>query len=137
MDIKIQETPQTRPKINYDDILSSLHMNVINGKLQITRPTTLENTMLKDQIAPQPPPKLTPTNQNAKQLLHRQYNPSKLTNTSHMYGPRITVPIVNTAQYLNPNSDALKKQQLLQYIQQHNSRVKMSQIKSKKMLFVS
>jgi hypothetical protein len=135
MDIKIQETPQTRPKINYDDILSSLHMNVINGKLQITRPTTLENTMLKDQIAPPPPLKLTPTNQNAKQLLHRQYNPSKLTNTAHMYGPRINGPIINSVEY--QNSDAFKKHQLLQYIQQYNSRVKMSQIKSKKMLFVS
>ena len=135
MDIKIQETPQPRPKINYDDILSSLHMNVVNGKLQITRPTTLENTMLKDQLIPPSPPKLSHSNQNAKQLLHRQYNPSKMTNTSHVYGPRINGPIINSVQY--QNSDAFKKQKLIEYIEQHNSRIKISQIKSKKMLFVS
>lgn len=36
------ETPPSR-KVTYDDILSSLNMQVVNGKLQITRNVTVEN----------------------------------------------------------------------------------------------
>ena len=50
MDIKIIDPP-SKPKISYDDILSSLKMTLVNGKLQISRGDILEkNTVLRDQL---------------------------------------------------------------------------------------
>jgi hypothetical protein len=58
-------------KISYDDILSSLNMQVVNGQLQIVRNVTAENIKNNN---------INPTNQNTIQFNNNQFNNNQFNN---------------------------------------------------------
>lgn len=122
MDIKIIDPP-SKPKISYDDILSSLQMTLVNGKLQISRGDILEkNTVLRDQFdTSKPINKVIANPVLYQQKLQQQQQ-------QNFYNPPP-----------QPLTEEERKQQILAYIHAHNNRVLLAkrQIKSKKLLFMS
>ena len=129
MDIKIIDSPP--PKISYDDILSSLQMTIVNGKLQITRNDVYENqTKLKDQLQPL---KSTIINKVTANPILYQQELQRDRRFHHLPPP--PRPPLQQIQQLSPQEE--RKQAVLKYIQQHNDRVRARQIKSKKLRFIS
>lgn len=121
MDIKIIDS-EPRPKISYDDILSSLQMKVVNGKLQITRNDIYEQqTKLKDQLQP------LKTNLINKVISNPVLYQQQQQREAYFHGTPSPI--------LSPQEE--RKRAILNYIQQHNNRVKANQIKSKKLKFIS
>jgi hypothetical protein len=122
MDIKIIDPP-SKPKISYDDILSSLQMTLVNGKLQISRGDILEkNTVLRDQFdTSKPINKVIANPVLYQQKLQQQQQ-------QNFYNPPP-----------QPLTEEERKQQILAYIHAHNTRVLLAkrQVKSKKLLFTS
>ena len=138
--------PQSRPQISYDDILSTLNMQLVNGKLQISssKNTNINNTNANAYY--------TPSN-NIPQHLPIQPKPihSQLQNQLRRQGPtsRVEMPIMNTYQtnsmvpiqnsapIMSP--EQYKRQVLLNYIRQQNARIAeqnlIRQIKSTKLTF--
>jgi len=133
--------PQSRPQISYDDILSTLNMQLVNGKLQIS---SSKNTNANAYY--------TPSN-NIPQHLPIQPKPihNQLHNQSRRQVPtsRVEMPIMNTYQtnsmvpIQNPapimSPEQYKRQVLLNYIRQQNARIAeqnlIRQIKSTKLTF--
>lgn len=122
MDIKIIDPP-SKPKISYDDILSSLQMTLVNGKLQISRGDILEkNTVLRDQFDTSKPINKVIANPVLYQQKLQQEQ------QQNFYNPPP-----------QPLTEEERKQQILAYIHAHNTRVLLAkrQVKSKKLLFTS
>ena len=122
MDIKIIDPP-SKPKISYDDILSSLQMTLVNGKLQISRGDILEkNTVLRDQFDTSKPINKVIANPVLYQQKLQQEQ------QQNFYNPPP-----------QPLTEEERKQQILAYIHAHNNRVLLAkrQVKSKKLLFTS
>ena len=122
MDIKIIDPP-SKPKISYDDILSSLQMTLINGKLQISRGDILEkNTVLRDQL------------DTSKPINKVIANPV-------LYQHQLQMQRQQSQQQSQPPPPPLteeeRKKQILAYIQAHNNRVLLNRAKTKKLLFMS
>jgi hypothetical protein len=133
---------QSRPQISYDDILSSLNMQLVNGKLQINSSKNTNNTNAYYS-----------SSNNIPQHLPIQPKPihSQLHNQLHRQGPtsRVEMPIMNTY----PTNSAIsienpapimspaqyKRLALLNYIRQQNARIAeqnlIRQIKSTKLTF--
>uniref|UniRef100_A0A6C0DAH4 Uncharacterized protein n=1 Tax=viral metagenome TaxID=1070528 RepID=A0A6C0DAH4_9ZZZZ len=136
-------------KISYDDILSSLNMQVVNGQLQIVRNVTAENIKNNN---------INPTNQNTIQFNNNQFNNQKNSqfnqtkkiiqqpyqNSNTYY--QNSVPI-QTHQQQQPIQEVpiMNKEQIKQMVISHNLNVLEQQqrinniknVKSKRMMFSS
>lgn len=95
--------------VTYDDILSSLNMTVVNGKLQIIRKVSNQN---QNQTQ----------NQNQNKIIN-QYNPS----LGKKEEPIVIAPKLSKEEY--------KRHFALQYLQDQAQRKRIQELKSKKLLF--
>ena len=121
MDIKIIDPP-SKPKISYDDILSSLKMTLVNGKLQISRGDILEkNTVLRDQLDTSKP--INKVIANPVLYQHQLQMQRQQSQQQSLPPPPLT--------------EEERKHQILAYIQAHNNRVLLNRAKTKKLLFMS
>ena len=128
-----QQQPQK--KVTYDDILSSLNMKVINGKLQIIR---------GDDAQPQPPMQRgrgqgpPPSRQTQAQAYTKQnefYN--KFLQAQQQQMPEMVEEEVElTPEQIAAQQQYHKRLMMIQYIKNQQQRMRVGQVKSKKMKFV-
>jgi len=129
-----QQQPQK--KVTYDDILSSLNMKVINGKLQIIR---------GDDAQPQPPMQRgrgqgpPPSRQTQAQAYTKQnefYN--KFLQAQQQQMPEMVEEeeVELTPEQIAAQQQYHKRLMMIQYIKNQQQRQRLGQIKSKKMKFV-
>jgi len=138
-------------KISYDDILSSLNMQVVNGQLQIVRNVAAEN-IKNNNINP------TKNQLNANQLNANQFNANKLNaNQLNQTKKIIQQPYQNSNPYYQNSMPIqtqqqpiqevpiMNKEQIKQMVINHNLNVLEQQqrinniknVKSKRMMFSS
>jgi hypothetical protein len=125
MSTPIQQQPQK--KVTYDDILSSLNMKVVNGKLQIIRGDDSQPTPYHQvQRGRGGPPQQTSSKQNDfyKKFLQAQQPPP------------IPVHVELTPEQIVEQQQNYKRLMMIQYIKSQQQRLRVGQIKSKKMKFV-
>jgi hypothetical protein len=119
-------------KVTYDDILSSLNMKVVNGKLQIVRGDVIEPTvssmsqktsLYSEQRAPY-----------HKNMVHTT-NTYTNTKQSEFYNKFLQAQ--QQPPHINPLTDQEKKRLLMiQYIKHQQQKQHISKVKSKKLNFV-
>lgn len=109
-------------KVTYDDILSSLNMQVVNGKLQIIRNQVEENR--KNGIEP------NQYNQNQYQQNQNQNNQNQY-NQQQNYLHEEEEP--EEPVILSP--DQIKRIRMMQYIKQVQQQKRIREIKSTKMVY--
>ena len=126
-----QQQPQK--KVTYDDILSSLNMKVVNGKLQIVR---------GDDVP-------TPPVQRGKQVppphMHQHTQSQAYTKQNEFYNKFLQAQqqqqMVEEEVELTPEQIAAQQQyhkrlMMIQYVKNQQQKQRLGQIKSKKMKFV-
>ena len=127
-----QQQPQK--KVTYDDILSSLNMKVVNGKLQIIR---------GDDAQPQPPVQRgrgqgpPPSRQTQAQAYTKQnefYN--KFLQAQQHQQQMVEEEVELTPEQIAAQQQYHKRLMMIQYIKNQQQRQRLGQIKSKKMKFV-
>ena len=133
----LEKNQTEKKKVTYDDILSSLNMKVINGKLQIVR---------GDADAYSQPPQ-NPYNRNRMGNGNGHLNtaPKNINTPNHAYAKQnefynkflqaqtqVQAPVV--AEALTPEEK--KRILMIQYIKQQQQRQHISRVKSRKLSFV-
>jgi hypothetical protein len=127
-------------KISYDDILSSLQMKVVNGKLQFQRTDDAEIAVLSSQKKEQPK-KVVAFSQPQKQFYGNQINnplpnqqpvkmAQKTLKTRHLPIPQ---------EYLDekPQVPMTRQEAIIEYLKSKQEAARINQIKSKKLLFAT
>ena len=113
--------PQPARKVTYDDILSSLNMKVVDGKLQIIRNVNAEN-LKANNFNPQQQQqhtKFIPT--QSPQSQHFQSNQSKRFQSMHQQEIQ-SVPILTKEQYRQIQiANYIKEVQRIQHIRNSKS----------------
>lgn len=131
--IFIDKQKAEKKKVTYDDILSSLNMKVINGKLQIVR---------GDADAYSPPPQ-KPYNRN--RIENVNIAPKNMNTPSHSYSKQnefykkfLQAQTQTQTQVVDDPLTPEEKKRLLmiQYIKHQQERQHISRVKSKKLNFV-
>jgi hypothetical protein len=129
--VRPQQLQQPQKKVTYDDILSSLNMKVINGKLQIIRGDD-----------PTPPPMqrgrggpVHPSSSHAQTYTKQNEFYNKFLQAQQQQ------QIVEEEVELTPEQIAAQQQyhkrlMMIQYIKNQQQRIRVGQVKSKKMKFV-
>lgn len=125
--------PTKKPPVTYDDILASLNMSVVNGKLQIVRATSQNSTIF-------PPNKNNPV---AKYINKTATTEKPVTSKNTSWLPRSNYTTQNN--YIKPEQEkepAITKQEYkklaaIQYLQQLAQQRRINETKSKKMLFAN
>ena len=127
--------PTKKPPVTYDDILASLNMSVINGKLQIVRTTSQKPNIF-------PPNKNNPV---AKYINKTAITEKPIVQKNTSWLPRSSY--TGTNNYVDQNKDKdlepvitkqeYKKLAAIQYLQQLAQQRRISETKSKKMLFAN
>jgi len=112
---KLDKVPPPKKQISYDTILSSMSMQLVNGKLQLVRNPSIYQE-------PIPPKQVQPQYQNQYQYQNQRQNQQQ-----QQKPPRQPLTEEQKAAY--------KKHQILQYIQQQRERRRIQQTKSKQLLF--
>jgi hypothetical protein len=126
---------QPQKKVTYDDILSSLNMKVVNGKLQIVRGDDAQplpvQTQRGRQIPPSRPPQQTYTKQN--DFYNKFLQAQQQQQMSEMVEEE---EIELTPEQMAAQQQYHKRLMMIQYIKNQQQRQRVGQIKSKKMKFV-
>ena len=106
-----------RKTINYDDILSSLNMKVIDGKLKIINPVpTINNSYIN--------------NNNNNNNYQKQYHTPIRTSKNH----HLPIPIIQQPQIKKPLT---RQEAILQYLKEQEERKRIREIKSTKLLYTT
>jgi hypothetical protein len=132
-------TTTKKPKVSYDDILSSLNMVVHNGVLQFAKPIEqkAEKSQQKKQVtinAPQKQQKQSfqqPQKQQKQSFQHQQNN--YITNKYFKDYKDESQGVVEESKPMT--KEEYKKMLIQDYINRQNAIRRISQIKSKKLLF--
>lgn len=121
----LKNVQETKKKIDYDDILSSLNMKVVNGVLQMTGNKNNNNNYYNS-----PPQKQNNNNNNNKSVQIKQgYNTPNRTSKNH----HLPIPI-----QMKPIQRPMTKQEaIINYIKLQEERKRINEIKSKKLLFTT
>jgi hypothetical protein len=130
-----QQQPQK--KVTYDDILSSLNMKVINGKLQIIRGDDVPTPPVQRGIGGQLPPSRQQHQHTQSQAYTKQndfYN--KFLQAQQQQGEMVEEEIELTPEQMATQQQYQKRLMMIQYIKNQQQRMRVGQIKSKKMKFV-
>jgi hypothetical protein len=114
-------------KVTYDDILSSLNMKVINGKLQIVRGDA--------EVVPPPQKKQLINN---RQKFNENVNMNAYSKQNEFYNKFLQAQTQAQAPFVADPLTAEEKKRLLmiQYIKHQQERQHISRVKSRKMNFV-
>ena len=123
----IEKQQAEKKKVTYDDILSSLNMKVINGKLQIVRGDA-------DVVPPQQKRQLI----NNRQKFNENVNMNAYAKQNEFYNKFLQAQGQGQAQVVaDPLTPEEKKRLLMiQYIKHQQERQHIMRVKSKKMNFV-
>ena len=133
-----QQQPQK--KVTYDDILSSLNMKVINGKLQIIRgddaqPLPPQMQRGRGQGPPPSRPQHPHTQSQAYTKQNEFYN--KFLQAQQQQMPEMVEEEVElTPEQVAAQREHYKRLMMIQYIKNQQQRMRVGQVKSKKMKFV-
>ena len=128
-----QQQPQK--KVTYDDILSSLNMKVINGKLQIIRGDDAQPQPQMQRGRGQGPPPSRQTQAQAYTKQNEFYD--KFLQAQQQQMPEMVEEEVElTPEQIAAQQQYHKRLMMIQYIKNQQQRQRLGQIKSKKMKFV-
>jgi hypothetical protein len=128
---------QPQKKVTYDDILSSLNMKVINGKLQIVRGDDAQPLPAQMQKGRQIPPSRQQHQHTQSQAYTKQndfYN--KFLQAQQQQGEMVEEEIELTPEQIAAQQQYQKRLIMIQYIKNQQQRMRVGQVKSKKMKFV-
>ena len=118
----LKNTQESKKKIDYDDILSSLNMKVVNGVLQMTSNNNNNNN--KSYV----PSSVQQINNKSIQIKQGYNTPNRTTKNHHL---PIPIPI-------KPVQRPITKQEaIINYIKMQEERKRINEIKSKKLLFTT
>ena len=130
-----QQQPQK--KVTYDDILSSLNMKVVNGKLQIirgddTQPLPPQMQRTRGQVPP------SHTHQHTQSQAYTKQNEfyNKFLQAQQQQQMQEEEEIELTPEQIAAQQQYHKRLMMIQYIKNQQQRQRVGQIKSKKMKFV-
>ena len=116
-----QRQPVKKNKVTYDDILSSLHMKVVDGKLQFTRTDDAAIDDLSNKSAKMHPENFSKNNKQIKMA-------PKTFKNHHL-------PIPQEYVDEEPVRHMTKQEALIQFIKSRQEAERINQIKSRKLLF--
>jgi hypothetical protein len=129
-----QQQPQK--KVTYDDILSSLNMKVVNGKLQIIRgdepPPMQRGRQLHSSSQPQHPHTQAQTYTKQNDFYNKFLQAQQQQHMSEMVEEEIEL----TPEQIAEQQQYHKRLMMIQYVKNQQQRQRLGQIKSKKMKFV-
>jgi hypothetical protein len=132
---------QPQKKVTYDDILSSLNMKVVNGKLQIVRGDDAQPLPAQMQRGRQVPPS-RPQHQHTQSQAYTKQNEfyNKFLQAQQQQ-QQMQEMVEEEEIELTPEQIAAQQQyhkrlMMIQYIKNQQQRQRVGQIKSKKMKFV-
>jgi hypothetical protein len=137
--INVNKNLDNAPKkkqISYDDILSSLNMKVVNGKLQIIRgdepPPMQRGRQLHSSSQPQHPHTQAQTYTKQNDFYNKFLQAQQQQHMSEMVEEEIEL----TPEQIAEQQQYHKRLMMIQYVKNQQQRQRLGQIKSKKMKFV-
>ena len=132
-----QQQPQK--KVTYDDILSSLNMKVINGKLQIIRGDDAQQQPQMQRGRGQGPPSSRPQHPHTKSQAYTKQNDfyNKFLQAQQQQRQMVEEEEIElTPEQISAQQQYYKRLMMVQYIKNQQQRMRVGQVKSKKMKFV-
>ena len=132
-----QQQPQK--KVTYDDILSSLNMKVVNGKLQIIRGDDAQPLPPQMQRGRgQGPPPSRPQHPHTQAQTYTKQNEfyNKFLQAQQQQQMQEEEEIELTPEQIAAQREHYKRLMMIQYIKNQQQRMRVGQVKSKKMKFV-
>jgi len=134
-----QQQPQK--KVTYDDILSSLNMKVVNGKLQIIRGDDAQPLPAQMQRGRQVPPSRPQHQHTQSQAYTKQNDFYNKFLQAQQQQQQMSEMYEEEESELTPEQVAAQQQyhkrlMMIQYIKNQQQRMRVGQVKSKKMKFV-
>ena len=131
-----QQQPQK--KVTYDDILSSLNMKVINGKLQIIRGDDAQPLppQMQRGRGQGPPPSRQPQPQPQQAYTKQNEFYNKFLQAQQQQQMVEEEEIELTPEQIAAQQQYHKRLMMIQYIKNQQQRMRVGQVKSKKMKFV-
>ena len=126
---------QPQKKVTYDDILSSLNMKVVNGKLQIIRGDDVPTPPVQRGRGGQvPPPHMHQHNQSQAYTKQNEFYNKFL--QAQQQQQMVEEEIELTPEQMAAQQQYQKRLIMIQYIKNQQQRMRVGQVKSKKMKFV-
>ena len=122
---KASSTPVVQRKVTYDDILSSLNMKVVDGKLQIVRNTSVEN-IKSNNFNPNQNQNFNP-NQNFNQNFNRNQNFNQNFNQNQNMNQNLKPVLLTKEQY--------RQIQIANYMKAVQQQQQIKNMKSTKLMF--
>jgi hypothetical protein len=117
--------PVPKKKISYDDLLSSMGMKIVNGKLEL----------YNKNLIGRPPPPTRPTPKNYEDYRYQQNRKYPIQNTNQPSFQNTNQP---SFQNTHPMTEQQYKKHLqLEYLKNQYERRRVNEIKSKKILFTN
>jgi hypothetical protein len=135
--------PPPARKVTYDDILSSLNMQVVNGKLQITRNVVAEsiktNNFNPDSVSQQTKKIIQPQHQQQQQGLRQNNRFDQMRQQQQMFQQQQQM-FQHQQQQQNPSVPIMSKEQYKQmvaanYLKALEQQQRIKNMKSTKMMF--
>ena len=127
---------QPQKKVTYDDILSSLNMKVINGKLQIVRGDDAQPLPAQMQKGRQIPPSRQQQQHTQSQAYTKQNEFYNKFLQAQQQQQMVEEEIELTPEQIAAQQQYYKRLMMVQYIKNQQQRMRVGQVKSKKMKFV-
>ena len=131
---------QPQKKVTYDDILSSLNMKVVNGKLQIVRGDDAQPLPAQTQRSRQIPPSKPQQAYQSQQAYTKQndfYNKFLQAQQQQQMSEMVEEEEIElTPEQIASQQQYHKRLMMIQYIKNQQQKQRLGQIKSKKMKFV-
>jgi hypothetical protein len=122
--------PLPEKKVTYDDILSSLNMKVVNGKLQIVRGDDTQNQI------PQRQSKMGKVNSQTQVYTKQSDFYNKFLQAQQQQMSEEVEEVELTPEQITAQQEHYKRLMMIQYIKNQQQRMRVGQVKSKKMKFV-
>jgi len=130
------QTQQPQKKVTYDDILSSLNMKVVNGKLQIIRGDDAQPLPAQMQKGRQIPPSRQQHQHTQSQAYTKQNEFYNKFLQAQQQQQMVEEEIELTPEQIAAQQQYQKRLIMIQYIKNQQQRMRVGQVKSKKMKFV-
>jgi len=127
---------QPQKKVTYDDILSSLNMKVVNGKLQIIRGDDAQQQTPIQRGRPVHPSSRAQNPHTQAQVYTKQNDFYNKFLQAQQQQQQVVEEVELTPEQIAAQEQYYKRLMMIQYIKNQQQRQRVGQIKSKKMKFV-
>ena len=125
-----------KPKVSYDDILSSLNMVVNNGVLQFAKPIKQEQQPQKKQVTIREPQQRQQQHQQQRQQQHQQQpNQNNYITNKYFKDYQEHQQDVDEEPPRPLTKEEYRQMMIQDYINRQQAQIRLSQIKSRKLLF--